>query len=540
MRSQREFGGVVHWLLILLATCGLFASIMIPGRAMSRAEREKAQARSEMLDIVTAENRAYSERQEYIGTLDSLQLFIDWQTRRYRVVRDSLSTFFGPAEHPVEAVDRAAAMAGKFREYLQYIEDLAIKDSYVAIADSVYRFLRYQADIQAGAGEFRRLFDEVGDALQNDVLEPAQFIELAVKVDSLELVFRADPEQLAAHNAYREVLYLTRALLPARERFQTSLTTLDGYLESGERWPSALRSAARRADSLRFCFVFGGSADASEALESVSNFLDYRADLLERHEGYESLFGTVAEYLRDPQRDPEIAREMSNHADSLKYCFLFDSPGLLGVPLAQAEQGAAAEAAPVNRPLDLSQISNFLYGTASTWNSQLDSLTELVPETERRAHGAARAELKERFAEDQAPKYEKASAFAAALEKMRGELTAKLADLETDLAQQREEIPAIREALETRLAGGTTETATLAGLRESFETNLAGNQRRHDQLVAQIARLDPSHFPPGQLSTHSPAHPRAMYRLEIDGDKISVRSFHREEFGGIIEGDATW
>ncbi len=540
MRPQREIGGAVNWLLILLATAGLVTSIVIPGRAMSRAEHEKTQARKEMLDIVTFENRAYGERQEYIGTLDSLQLFLGWQTERYRVVLDSLGGFFETLEHPLEDVDRAARKAGKLREYLQYVEDLAIKDSYVAIADSVYRFLRYQADIQAGAGEFRRLFDEVADALSSDAIEPADFAKLASKVDSLELVFRTDPDQVEAHNAYREALYLTRGLIPAREKFQTSLVDLDTYLESGGRWPEALRLAGRRADSLRFCFLFGGDSDANESLESISNFLDYRADLLERREGYESLFGTVAEYLRDGSRDPDIARDMSNHTDSLKYCFLFDTPGVLGMPIDQAE--AVGEDAPEihDRPVDLSRISNFLYGLASSWNTQLDSLSEVVPESQRGAHRKAREELKSRFASDQAPRLDRATGFAEALQAMRGELGDKLARLEADLAAKRALIPGVRAALEARLAGGAGETVTLAVLRETFESNLAGNKTRYDQLDAQLARLDRSSFPPSKLHTHSPAHPKAMYRLEIEGDKISVRSFHRDDFGEIIEGDATW
>ena len=540
MRPQREIGGAVNWLLILLATAGLVTSIVIPGRAMSRAEHEKTQARKEMLDIVTSENRAYGERQEYIGTLDSLQLFLGWQTERYRVVLDSLGGFFETLEHPLEDVDRAARKAGKLREYLQYVEDLAIKDSYVAIADSVYRFLRYQADIQAGAGEFRRLFDEVADALSSDAIEPADFAKLASKVDSLELVFRTDPDQVEAHNAYREALYLTRGLIPAREKFQTSLVDLDTYLESGGRWPEALRLAGRRADSLRFCFLFGGDSDANESLESISNFLDYRADLLERREGYESLFGTVAEYLRDGSRDPDIARDMSNHTDSLKYCFLFDTPGVLGMPIDQAE--AVGEDAPEihDRPVDLSRISNFLYGLASSWNTQLDSLSEVVPESQRGAHRKAREELKSRFASDQAPRLDRATGFAEALQAMRGELGDKLARLEADLAAKRALIPGVRAALEARLAGGAGETVTLAVLRETFESNLAGNKTRYDQLDAQLARLDRSSFPPSKLHTHSPAHPKAMYRLEIEGDKISVRSFHRDDFGEIIEGDATW
>ena len=540
MRPQREIGGAVNWLLILLATAGLVASIMIPGRAMSRAEHEKTQARKEMLEIVTFENRAYSERQEYIGTLDSLQLFLDWQTERYRVVLDSLGGFFETLEHPLEEVDRAAEKAAKLREYLQYVEDLSTKDRYVAIADSVYRFLRYQADIQSGAVEFRRLFEEVADALSSDAIEPAEFAKLASKVDSLELVFRTDPEQVEAHNAYREALYLTRGLIPARERFQTSLVDLDTYLESGGRWPEALRLAGRRADSLRFCFLFGGDASANQSLESIGNFLAYRADLIERREGYESLFGTVADYLRDESRDPEIAREMSNHTDSLKYCFLFDTPGVLGMPIAQTGTDGEEGTEVHDRPVDLSRISNFLYGMASAWNTQLDSLTEVVPESERRAHRKAREELKSRFASDQAAKLGRATGFAEKLELMRGELGGKLENIEADLAEHRALIPDVRAALEARLAGGAGETVTLAVLRETFESNLAGNESRYTQLKSQIERLDRSHFPRSKLSTHSPAHPQAMYRLEIEGDKISVRSFHRDDFGEIIEGDATW
>ncbi len=535
MRPQREFGGVLNWILILLAAAGLVASIIIPGRAYSRAERERAVARQDMLDIVTAENRAYSETQHYLGSLDSLQLFLEWQTKRYDSVLDSLIAFFDLSEQGLEQVNRAATQAGDLREYLQYVGDLALRDAYVAIADSAYQYLRFRGDLQAGEAEFSRLFDEIAAALNADMLAPAEFEALAGKVDSLELIFRADPAQLEKYGAYREDLYLTRALIPARERFQATLKAVDTYLESGYRAPAALRVAASQADSLRFCFLFGGDAQASEALEDIHDFLAYRADLIERKDGYDHLFDLVADYLRDPGRDPEIARDMSDHVDSLKYCFLFDSPGALGVPL---EEGADAE---VSRTADLSRISNFLYGLASAWNTQVDSLSEIIPESKRKAHKKARAELRTRFAQEQEKKLEEARGYAEALGVMKEEFATTLEHLNEDLVKKREAIPAVRAALEARIAGaGTQQTVTLAELRALFEQNLKGNPARAKQLKGQLTSLDRASFPPSSFHTHSPAYPRAMYRLELEGDKVSVRPFHREEFGEIVEGDATW
>lgn len=538
MRFQREIGGILNWMLILLAAVGLVASIVIPGRALTREAQEMAQARQDMLSIVTAENRAYSENQQYFGTLDSLQTFIDWQTARYGGVIDSLSGFFETTEHPVEEVNLAADQAGGLREYLQYVEDLVARDRYVAIADSVFRYLRFQGDLQIGAPEFRRVFDEVSDALQSERLEPAEFEALAVKVDSLELVYRADPGQLEQYSAYREDLYLSRALLPARDRFQATLEHVDAYLEAGDRAPGSLRVASSQADSLRFCFLFGGDAEASESLEEISNFLAYRADLIEREDGYAALFGVVGDYMRDQARDPEIAREMSDFADSLKYCFLFDSPGLMGTPVTEAEGGERAE--PISRTLDLSQISNFLYGLSSSWNVQLDSLTVVVPETRRAAHREARKELKRRIAEDQAVKMTEAIGHADKLDLMRGELSEKLGKLEEELVDQRSKLPKVREALESRLAGGTVSNVTLVELRDLFEANLLGNPARSAELKRQISTLEREQFPPSTFNKYSPAFPRVMYRLELDGDKVSVRCLRRDDYGEIIEGDATW
>jgi hypothetical protein len=366
------------------------------------------------------------------------------------------------------------------------------------------------------------------------MLAPSEFEALAGKVDSLELVFRADPEQLQKYSAYREDLYLTRALIPARERFQATLTAVDTYLESGYRAPAALRVAASQADSLRFCFLFGGDAQASEALEGIHDFLAYRADLIERQAGYDNLFDLVAVYLRDAGRDPEIARDMSDHVDSLKYCFLFDSPGALGTPINEGD-------APPNRTADLSRISNYLYGLASAWNTQVDSLSEIVPESKRSAHKRARAELRARFSQEQESKLEEAVGYADQLGVMKVELAASLERLNEDLAEKRRAIPAIRVALETRIAGaGNQETVTLAELRTLLEQDLKGNPLRAKQLQGQLTRLNRSAFPPSSFHSHGEAYPRAMYRLEVEGDKISVRPFHREEFGEIIEGDATW
>ena len=529
-KKSEPANAVVRGAIVVAAVC-LVATIMIPSRAMTVADEQMAQARTDMVDIVTFQNRAYGERKEFIGTLDSLQLFVDWQTTRYNGVVDTLEVFFGATAHATEDVAGAAEMAGDLREYFQYVvdpEDPSTGDKFVAFADSIFQFLRYQQDVQEKAEDFRRIFGEVEAELSADMIGQAAFLKLAGKVDSLELAFRAYPEQMALHGLYREALYLTRALLPGQERFKSDFFELEAYLAGGApRDVESLRNAAAVADSLRFGFLFGGDSGAGEGLEWTANFLDYRADIVDRRDGYISLFGSVSDYLRDAARDPELARGLSDDADSLKYCFLYDEEAV-------GQEGA------VDRLGDLSRISNFLYGLSSAWNAQLDSLTEVVPESMRNKHRRARDELKVQFAEDQAAKLEKAKAFADDLGVMLGEFTATLESVDEDLSAQSASIGAFREAFEARLGQRLDASVSLADLAALLEVNAVGQEARFASLARGLAGLDRSQFPPSEVRQYSPAPPQARYRLEIEGDKVSVRCFHRDDFGEIKEGDPTW
>lgn len=535
MELRQERGGIVLWILILIAAVGMSAAIYLPGLALSRTETEVSTCRAQLLDIVTFENRCFTETKAYVGTLDSLQTFLGDQTERYDMVVDSLTSFFDLTDQPLESVEDAANLAGNLREYLQYVGDLEIKGHYVAIADSVFQFLKYQGEIQRNAGDFRRLFDEISQALEQHVIDANSFSALASQIDSLELAFRADSLQLAQHQEFREVLYLTRALLPARDAYTGALGRLGEYLESGPRGVEDLRQSAAVADSVRFAFLFGGDGESAETLESIANLLKYRGDLVERRSGYESLFDEVALYLRDPARDPEEARERSDHVDSLKYCFLFTDPQ----PMEEGQEKV------IDRTTHLGQISNYLYGLASSWNAQVDSLSEVVPESQRRAHRVARAELMERFAQAQAGaiKTEKSEGYAVVLGEMKVALGALLDGLDAELRGKTEALPPVQEALNARLAGSTTQNVDLTKLRETFESNLLGQEVRYAQLKGQLTGengLNRSKFPPDSLVAYCPAYPRARYRLEIDGDKVSARCFHGEDHGQILQGDPNW
>lgn len=564
MSRQREMGSVLLKALIVLAIIGLFASILIPQTEMRKLEVKKEQAHSDMLALLTFQNRYFTSTQEFTTNLDSLQKFIDEQTTDYRSKFEELKTFTKSGN--MLASDSLlldfAGIAKNLKLYFQYDSK-----EYVPVLDSLARYLKYTGRINGKQDYYHSLYDKIRESvapgertcLTIDKLQPLlatadsldftlvnakgtivtaieDTIEQVLSLVEIDEFLEKYPKStiiprdfVTAIDSIKHFILSEHFLAPCNDNHTAMLEELRNYFENGERKPDLLKKYSVSADSLKWLFRFSERENA-ELLGRMRGFLLFKASLTPRAAEYSGRFTQISDYLEELPDNFRTIKNASDWVDSLKTTFQYS--------LLNEEQQ------PHSTRLDT--VGNYFYAAYSWAKAKRDSIKKESSEEELSDEvldSEASVLFKIKRDQMQEEETEKRTHLKKIMNDLQGEFDDEYGDGAEPLFQSwlpKLDILIKKNHLERsgESSGFTNFQVRIETLQALFSKTMEGADTELRRLGAKLD--DIKSFPASEVPFFCPDFPGVRYKIEIDHSKIHILPFDIEEHGQIREGEAVW
>ncbi len=563
MSRQREKGSILLKALIVLTIIGLFASILIPQGEMRRQEAKKLQAHSDMLALLSFENRYFTSTQEFTTNLDTLQKFIKEQTEDYLSKFDDLKTF----SKSKNILDSDSLLLA----YAKVAEDLKLffqydRKEYVPVLDSLGRYMKYVGQINAKQDYYHSLYRRIQESVSEgdrtclsiDKLQPLMAtadsldftlvnakgqivtaiqdtIEKVLSLDEIAEFKKEYPKAsiiprdfVTAIDSIKHFILSEHFLSPCNENHTIMLEELRNYFENGDRNPELMKEYATSADSLKWLFRFSDRENA-ELLGRVRGFLLFKASLSPRATELSGKFSQLSGYMDELPDDFLVIKDASNWVDTLKTTFQYS---LL-------EEGQK----PHSTRLDT--VGMYFYSAYSWAKAKRDSIKKAMPEEtgDDVLASATNTLFKTKRDQMQEEDIELRSHLNQILSELQGEFNEEYGDGAESLFNSW--LPKLDQLLEKNLAERSMERSgfedfrgRIETLQDLFRTTMGDSESELKRLGEKLENI--KSFPASDVPIFCPDFPGVRYKIEMDHSKINIIPFDIEKHGQIREGEAVW